>query len=150
MTTVIRPDMCVRQVIERWPATREVFQSYGIPTETTAYPAWETIEGSAAAHGYWAAERLMDELIQAAGGRAEIRPETSLVELVRAYRPTAAVLERYGIRPPAESVAPWESIEQAAAVRGQWAVDGLVDDLNATIESFQGDDREGEPTPDTY
>jgi hypothetical protein len=144
MKTAIRPDTCVRQVIERWPATRAVFQSYAIPTETAAHPAWETIEGAAAARGYWAADRLMSELIQATGVRAKLRLDTSLVELVRTYPTAAAVLERYSIHPSAESIASWESIEQAAAARGQWAVDGLLEELNAAREALEGDDRKRE------
>ena len=150
MMAAIRPDMCVRQVIERWPATRAVFQSYGIPTEPTAYPSWETIEGAAAARGYWPADRLMGELIQAAGGQSEVRPDTPLVDLVRTYPAAAAILERYGILSPGEGVASWESIEQAAAVRGLWAVDGLLDELNATLESFGRNDSERETSRDTY
>jgi hypothetical protein len=148
MKTAIRPDMCVRQVVERWPATRVVFQSYGIPTETAAYSGWETLEGVAAAHGRWPADRLIAELIQAVGGRGKVRPDTPLIELVQSCPAAIAVLERYAIPLPAESVAPWESIEQAAAVRGLWAVDGLLDALNATLESFGENDREQETTRD--
>jgi hypothetical protein len=146
MKTIIRADMCVRQVVERWPATRMVFQSYGIPTETAVYCGWETIESAAAAHGHWPADRLMGELIQAAGGQVEVRPDMPLIDLVRTCPAAAAVLEHYTILPPVESVAPWENIEQAAAVRGLWAVDGLVDELNAALESSERSDREQETT----
>lgn len=148
MKAAIRSDMGVRQVVERWPATRTVFDSYGIPTEMVSYSGWETIESAAAARGHWSADRLMNELVQAAGGQAEVRPDTTLIELVRTYPAAAAILERYAIPLPADGVAPWESIEQAAAVRGLWAVDGLLDALNAALESVKENDREEETTHD--
>jgi hypothetical protein len=148
MKTAIRPDMGVRQVVERWPATRLVFQSYGISTETGAYSGWETIESAAAARGHWPADRLMNELVQVTGDQAEVRPDTPLIELVRTYPAAGVILERYAIPLPAEGVAPWESIEQAAAVRGLWAVDGLLGALNAALESVEGNDREEETTHD--
>jgi hypothetical protein len=131
MQSPIRLEMTVQEVVKRWPATRPVFRRYGIPTETAACPNWETIEQAAAAQGHWAADQLIGELNQAAGVCADIQPDAPIVEVVRACPATRAIFERYGIFWQADRIAPWESIEQAAAARGHWAADSLLEELNA-------------------
>jgi hypothetical protein len=123
--------MTVQEAVKRWPATRAVFERYGIPTETTTSPVWETIEQATAAQGHWSADQLLGELNRAAGGQADIQAETPIVEVVMAYPTTRAIFERYGIPCPADRIAPWETIEQAAAARGHWAADELSDELSA-------------------
>ncbi len=129
--SAIHPDMTVLEIVERWPAARAVFQRYGIPTGTDPCPYWETIEQAAAVRGHWASDQLLGELNQAAGGEAGLRPDTSLVDVAATYPAARAILERYGIPCQADRVAPWESVEQAAAARGHWAADTLLEELKA-------------------
>lgn len=64
----IRPSMAVSLVAERWPATRQVFERYGIPWQDSPVPFWEPIAQAAAARGYGPTDqqRLLDELNLAA------------------------------------------------------------------------------------
>ena len=133
MRSSIRPEMSVQQVVDRWPTTRAVFERYGIPTQTASCPIWETIEQAAAAQCLWSADQLVGELNQAAGRQADIQPETSIVEVVTTYPATRAILDRYGIPFQIDRIAPWETIEQAAAARGHWVTDALLDELNAVL-----------------
>jgi hypothetical protein len=133
MKAFIHLEMTVQEVIEHWPATRAVFERHGIPTQTAPVPVWETIEAAAAAHGHWATDQLIGELNHAAGGQADIQPDIPIAELARAYPATQAVLDRYAIPYQANRGAHWETIEQAAATRGHWATDTLLDDLNAVL-----------------
>ena len=133
MRSSIRPEMTVQEAIDRWPATRAVFERYGIPTETASSPVWETIEQAAAAQGQWSADQLLGELNQTADRQADIQPETPIVEIVRTYPATRAIFERYGIPCQVDRIAPWETVEQAAAARGHWAADTLLDELNAVL-----------------
>lgn len=127
---LVRAEMTVQEVIERWPATRAVFRRYGIPTEMASSPSWETIEQAAAANGHWAADRLVGELNWAAGGRANIQADTAVVQVAAAYPATQAVFERYGIPCQSNRTPLWETIEQAAAARGHRADDSLLNELN--------------------
>lgn len=130
MRSSIRPEMTVQEAVARWPATRAVFERYGIPTQTAPSPAWETIEQAAAVQGHWAADQLLGKLIQAVGRQADIQPEMPFVEVVTTYPATRAIFERYGIPYQFDRIASWETIEQAAAARGHWATDALLDELN--------------------
>lgn len=47
------------------------------------------------------------------------------------YPATRAIFERYNIPCQADRIATWETIEQAAAARGHWATDALLDELSA-------------------
>ena len=47
------------------------------------------------------------------------------------YPTTRAVFERYDIPCPVDRITLWETIEQAAAARGYWAADALLDELSA-------------------
>jgi hypothetical protein len=123
--------MTVQETVDRWPATRAVFERYGIPTQTAPSPAWETIEQAAVAQGHWSADQLLGELNRAAGGQADIQAETSVVEVVMTYPATRAIFERHNIPCQADRIALWETIEQAAAARGHWVTDALLDELNA-------------------
>jgi hypothetical protein len=133
---LVRAEMTIQEVIERWPTTRTVFRRYGIPTEVASSPSWETIEQAAVANGHWAADRLVGELNLVAGEEADIQADTSVVQVATAYPATQAVFEGYGIPCQADHVAPWETIEQAAAARGHWVADSLLNELNVvcTIE----------------
>jgi hypothetical protein len=133
---LVRTEMTVQEVIERWPATRAAFRRYGIPTEMASSPSWETIEQAAAANGHWAADRLVGELNQAAGGRANIQADAAVVQMATVYPATQAIFERYGIPCQSDCTPLWETIEQAAASRGHWADDSLLNELNVvcTIE----------------
>ena len=131
MGSPVRPQVTVQETVDRWPATRAVFERYGIPTQTAPSPAWETIEQAAAAQGHWSADQLLGELNRAAGGQADIQAETSIVEVVMTYPATRAIFERYNIPCQADRIALWETIEQAAAARGHWATDALLDELSA-------------------
>jgi len=61
--------MAISLVAEQWPATRKVFERYGIPWQDSPVPFWEPIVQAAAARGYGPTEqqRLLDELNRAAG-----------------------------------------------------------------------------------
>jgi uncharacterized protein len=61
--------MAVSLVAAAWPATRAVFEKYGIPWEDSPVPYWEPVLQAAAAHGLGPKERecLMGELVEAAG-----------------------------------------------------------------------------------
>ncbi len=133
MRSSIRPEMTVQEVVDRWPATRAVFERYGIPTQTAPFPVWETIEQAAVAQGHWSADQLLGELNQATGRQADIQPETPILEVVTTYPATRAIFERYGIPCQIDRIAPWETIDQAAAARGHWAADALLDELNAVL-----------------
>jgi hypothetical protein len=91
-----------------------------------------------AAHGYWAADQLVGELDQTTGGKAKIQAGTPVIEVVMTYPATQAIFERYGILYQADRVAPWETVEQAAAARGHWAADLLLAELNAVCVGQQG------------
>jgi hypothetical protein len=125
--------MTVQETVDRWAATRAVFERYGIPTQTIPSPAWETTEQAAAAQGHWSADQLLGELNQATGGQPDIQPETPIVEIVTTYPATRTIFVRYGIPYYVDRIAPWETIEQAAAARGHWAADSLLDDLDAVL-----------------
>ena len=131
MRSPVRPQMTVQETVARWPATRAVFERYGIPTQTAPSPAWETIEQAAAGQGHWSATQLLGELNRAAGGQADIQADTPIVEVVTTYLATRAIFERYNIACQADRIALWETIEQAAAARGHWAADALLDELSA-------------------
>lgn len=133
MRSSIRPEMTVQEVVDRWPATRAVFERYGIPTQTAPFPVWETIEQAAVAQGHWSADQLLGELNQATGRQADIQSETPILEVVTTYPATRAIFERYGILCQIDRIAPWETIDQAAAARGHWAADALLDELNAVL-----------------
>lgn len=133
MKSAVHPETTVREAVARWPATRSVFERYGIPIEIASCPAWETIEQAAAAQGHWAAEQLIGELNQVVGRKAGIQPNAPVIEVVAAYPATQVVFERFGIPCQAGRVASWETIEQAAAAQGHWAIDGLLDELNALL-----------------
>ena len=133
MRSSIRPEMTVQEAVDRLPATRAVFERYGIPTETASSPVWETIEQAAAAQGHWSADQLLGELNQTADRQADIQLETPIVEIVRTYPATRAIFERYGIPCQVDRIAPWETVEQAAAARGHWTADTLLDELNAVL-----------------
>jgi uncharacterized protein len=66
------PMMAVSLVAAAWPATRVVFEKYGIPWEDSPVPYWEPVVQAAAARGMGPAERdrLMAELIEARGDQA--------------------------------------------------------------------------------
>jgi hypothetical protein len=65
------PFMAVSLVAHTWPQTRAVFEQYGIPWKDTPVPFWEPVAQAAAARrmGPKARQKLMDELIEAAGTR---------------------------------------------------------------------------------
>jgi hypothetical protein len=123
--------MTVQETVDGWPATRAVFERYGIPTQTTHSPGWETIEQASAAQGHWSADQLLSELNRAVGRQADFKAETPIVEVVKTHPATHAIFARYNIPSQADRIALWETIEQAAAARGHWASDGLLDELNA-------------------
>lgn len=129
-SSIIHPEMTVQETVARWPATRVVFERYGIPTQTTPSPVWETIEQAASVQGHWAADKLLGELNQTIGRHADIQPEMPIVEVVTAYPSTRTVFRRYGIPCQLDRIAHWETIEQAAAARGCWATDALLGELN--------------------
>jgi hypothetical protein len=131
MKLPVRLQMTVREAVDRLPSTRAVFERYGIPTQSNPSSGWETIEQASAAQGHWAADQLLGELDQATGGRVDIQAETPVVEAVTAYPATRAIFERYHIPCQANRIALWENIEQAAAARGHWAADALLDELGA-------------------
>jgi len=133
MNISIHAEMTVKETLDRCPATRAVFGRYGIPTQSVPSPLWETIEQAVAAQGHWPADQLLAELTQATGGQADIQPETSIVATVTTYRATRAIFERYGIPCQIDRIVPWETIEQAAAARGHWVADALLDELNAIL-----------------
>lgn len=127
----VHPGMTVYEVVARWPATRFIFERYGIPTEVIPVPAWETVEQAAAASGHWAADQLLSELNQVAGDDANIQANTPLSHVVATYPATQASFERYGIPCHVDCTTRWETIEQAAAAHGHWADSSLLDELNA-------------------
>jgi uncharacterized protein len=65
------PFMAVSLVANTWPQTRAVFDQYGIPWKDTPVPYWEPLAQAAAARrmGPTARQKLMDELLEAAGTR---------------------------------------------------------------------------------
>jgi hypothetical protein len=146
MQPKIHVEMTVLEVVERWPATRAVFQRCGIPTQATNCPAWETVEQAAAAHGHRAADRLLAELKEAAGPGAGIQADTPVIQTVTIHPATQSVFERYDIPCQVDRVTVWETIEQAAAARGHWAADALLDELNAVCSNPS---LVGQPPPDT-
>jgi hypothetical protein len=85
MRSSIHPEMTVQETVARWPATRVVFERYGIPTQTIPSPVWETIEQAASVQGHWAADKLLGELNQTIGRHADIQPEMPVVEVVTIY-----------------------------------------------------------------
>jgi hypothetical protein len=123
--------MTVQETVDRWPATRAVFERYGISTQSTPSPAWEAIEQASAAQGHWSPDQLLGELNRVAGGQAGIQAETPIVEVVMTHPATRAIFDRYNIPCQADRIALWETIEQAAAARGHWAADALLDELSA-------------------
>jgi hypothetical protein len=127
--------MTVQEVVNRWPATCAVFERYGIPTKTAPSPVWETVEQAAAAQGHWSADQLLGELNLATGGQADIQTETPIVEIVTNFPATRTIFVRYGISYYADRIAAWETIEQAAAARGHWAADSLLDELNRLLRT---------------
>ena len=60
--------MAVSLVAATWPATREVFERYGIPWKDSPVPYWEPVAQAAAARGLSPSQRqrLLAELIEAA------------------------------------------------------------------------------------
>ncbi len=133
MKSAVHPETTAREAIARWPATRFVFERYGIPIEIASCPTWETIEQAAATQSHWAAEQLIGELNRVVGGKAGIQPNAPVIEVVAAYPASQAVFERFGIPCQADRVAFWETIEQAAAAQGHWAIDALLDELNSLL-----------------
>lgn len=134
--------MTVREVVQRCLAAQAVFHRYGIPTQLTSCPGWETVEQAAAARGCWAADQLLPELDRTAGGETVIQAHTPVVEVVAAHPAARTTFERYGIPYQPGRIAPWETIEQAAAARGHWVTDSLLDELNALCPGkFRGLDQ---------
>jgi hypothetical protein len=131
MRSPVRPQMTVQETVDRWPATRAVFERYGIPTQSTSSPGWETIYKASAAKGHWAADQLLGELDQATGGQADIQAESPIVEAVMTSPATVAIFKRYDILCQPDRIGLWETIEQAAAARGHWATDALLEELAA-------------------
>jgi predicted TIM-barrel fold metal-dependent hydrolase len=76
--------MAVSEVADSWPATRTVFDRYGIPWKDSPVPSWEPIVQAAAVRGYGPAaqQRLVDELNAAVGSTGQQGTER------RAYKPT--------------------------------------------------------------
>jgi hypothetical protein len=111
--------------------TRAVFGRFGIPVQTSRRPGWESVEQAAAAHGYWAADWLLAELNQIAGREPDIEAHMPVFEVVTTHPATQAIFERHGILCKADRIAPWETIQQAAAARGHWAADSLLKALNS-------------------
>jgi iron-sulfur cluster repair protein YtfE (RIC family) len=133
--------MTVREVVQRCPAGQAIFRRYGIPTQITSCPGWETVEQAAAAHGCWAADQLLPELDRMAGDKTIIHAHTSVVEIVATHPAARTTFERYGIPYQPGRIAHWETIEQAAAARGHWVTDSLLDELNAICPGeFRGPD----------
>lgn len=66
-----RPElmMSVSLVASAWPATRAVFEQYGIPWNDSPVPTWEPVLQAAAAHGLspQGQQMLLGELVEAAG-----------------------------------------------------------------------------------
>ena len=62
---------------------------------------------------------------------ANLQLDMPVAEVVVAYPATRAVFKCYGIPCQVDRITPWETIEQAAAARGHWAADSLLDELNA-------------------
>jgi hypothetical protein len=123
--------MTVLEVVERWPATRATFARFGIPVQTSRLLGWESIEQAAAVQGYWAADQLLVELNQIAEGEPNIEAHTTVLEVATIHPVTQAIFERHGILCQADRIAPWETVEQAAAARGHWAADSLLEALNS-------------------
>ncbi len=67
--------MSTALVAEAWPATRAVFERYGIPWHDSPVPFWEPISQAAAARGLGPAAlaRLVAELNEATGSHPESR-----------------------------------------------------------------------------
>lgn len=126
----IHSGMTVLEVVQRWPVTRAVFGRFGIPVRTARLSGWESIEQAAAAHGYWAADQLLAELNRSAGGETDIEAHMPVFEVVTTRPVTRAIFERHGILCHADRIAPWETVQQAAAARGHWAAGSLLEALN--------------------
>jgi hypothetical protein len=71
------------------------------------------------------------ELNEIAGGEADIEAHMPVVEVLTTHPATQAIFERHSILCQPDRIAPWETIQQAAAARGHWATDSLLDTLNS-------------------
>lgn len=136
----ITPDMPVMFVAKEHPGTIPVFVQHGIAWRDQRVPPWMSLIQPLAQRNVWFEDGFMQELraaLPAADPRQQL-DDLALVhektrDLADSYPTVKALLEYYDVPAVDTPVPPWEPIEQAAATRGLWPVDDLIEALNQVI-----------------
>jgi hypothetical protein len=139
--SLISKDMPVMFVAREYPITGQVFEKYGIPHHDQRVPAWMGLVQPLAQNSVWFEDGFVQELratipaddpMQDLDDLALVHEKTR--EVAAKYPAAKALFERYAVPCVDSPVPPWEPIEQAAAARGVWPVDELIEELNQAIE----------------
>ena len=132
----------VMLVALQYPQTRPVFEKHSIRWDDHRVNPWLGLIQPLAQNKIWYEDGFLDEL------RAYF-PEgdpllklndldlahESIRELAKRYPGTRTLFKARGLPGLDSPVPPWETIEQAAASRGIWPPEPIVDELNAVLGS---------------